>query len=85
MDCISKDNTKLSLCIDLLDLYEKPLRASLEDGAQMKDPPAVMLLRGFAFGRATLKAMITVAEQDDDCAVWDATDTRPHRSHTWRL
>lgn len=22
---------------------------------------------------------------DDDCAVWDATDTRPHRSHTWRL
>ena len=22
---------------------------------------------------------------DVDCAVWDATDTRPHRSHTWRL
>ncbi len=78
MDRMSKDNTrKLRSCIDLLDLYEKPLRESLEDGEQLEDPPAVMLLRGFAFGGATLKAMIAVADQDDECGVCMPTLCRP--------
>lgn len=78
MDRMSNDNTrKLRSCIDLLDLYEKPLRDSLEDGGQTQDPPAVMLLRGFAFGRATLKAMIAVADQDDECGVCMPTLCRP--------
>ena len=78
MDRMSKDSIqKLRLCLDLLDLHEKPLRESLEAGAQMEEPPAIMLLRGFALGRATLKAMAAVAEADDECGVCLPTLCRP--------
>ena len=72
------DIQKLRSCIDLLDQYEKPLRESLEGGGQMEEPPAVMLLRGFAFGRATLKAMVAVADGGDEaCGVCLPTLCRP--------
>ncbi len=84
---MTKDDTqKLRSYIDLLNLYEKPLRESLEDGGQTEDPPAVMLLRAFAFGRATLKAMIAVADQgDQECGVCLPTLCRPFYELTVRV
>lgn len=71
------DIQKLRSCIDLLADYERLLREILEDGGQMEEPPAVMLLRAFGFGRATLKAMAVVGDQDEECAVCVPTLCRP--------
>ena len=76
---MTKDDTKkLRSCIDLLDLYGTSLWKSLEDGGQAMEPPAVAILRAFAFGRATLKAIIVVADQgDEECGVCLPTLCRP--------
>ncbi len=69
----------------MFDLYEMALRESLEDGGQTQEPPAIMLLRAFAFGRITLNGMLAVVEWDGDCGACAATLCRPFYKLATRL
>lgn len=56
---------RLGSCTELLDHFERPLRASLDRGEQSGVPQAVMLYRAFSFGRTTLEAMIATCKTGD--------------------
>lgn len=77
---------KLTSCIDLLDLYEKPLLESLHAGSQLDQPPAVMLTRAYTFGRTTIRSMVTLAKEPDvDYSVCAPTLCRPYYELAMRI
>lgn len=68
---------QLQACIELLDHFERPVQESLVAGHQTQEPPAIMLIRTFRFGRAALEGMIAIARSGPAQAVCLPTLCRP--------
>ncbi len=61
----------------MLDFFEEPVHRSLHLGGQSEDVPAVMLTRGFDFGRSTLLGMISLIENGPSMWICVPTVCRP--------
>lgn len=73
---VKKITDKINRCVQLLEDHRKSLLDSVTKSGQDKEPPALMILRGFKFAIAGMRAVLDMVD-DRDKAIFAACVIRP--------